>query len=68
MEECILHTITKVKRNIPWLNKDILNTIKKRDTLFRSAKATGKPCDREKFNQKRNQVVSMLRDSKQAFL
>ena len=52
MEVCIPHTITKVKQNLPWLNKDILSTIKKRDTLFHCAKATGKTCDHEKYNQK----------------
>lgn len=67
MELCIPHTTAKLKRNLPWLNKDILNAIKKRDTLFRTAKATGKSCDRERYNQKRNQVVSMLRESKQSF-
>ena len=67
MELCIPHTTAKVRRNLPWLNKGILNAIKKRDTLFRTAKATGKSCDRERYNQKRNQVVSMLRESKQSF-
>ena len=67
MELCIPHTTAQVRRNLPWLNKGILNAIKKRDTLFRTAKATGKSRDRERYNQKRNQVVSMLRESKQSF-
>ena len=67
MDLCIPHTTAKIKRNLPWLNKGVLNAIKKRDALFRTAKATGKLCDREKYNQKRNQVVSMLRESKQSF-
>ena len=50
---------------MPWINKK--NAIKKRDALFWTAKATGKPTDRAKYNQKRNHVVRMLRDEKQLF-
>ena len=39
----------------------------RKDALFRIAKATGKPTDHAKYNRKRNQVVSMLRDGKQLF-
>lgn len=67
MEICIPHTAAKVKKGLPWINKKILNAIKKRDALFRTAKITGKPTDRDKYNQKRNQVVRMLRDGKQLF-
>ena len=67
MEICIPHTNAKVKRNPPWLNRSILNAIKKRDTLFRSAKASGNLSDRLKYNRKRNQVVSMLRESKKNY-
>ena len=67
MELCIPHSTAKIRRNLPWLSKGIFNGIKKRDALFRTAKVTGKLCDREKYNQKRNQVVSMLRESKQSF-
>ena len=67
MAICIPHTAAKVKEDLPCINKEILNTIKKRDALFRIAKTTGKPTDRAKYNQKRNQVVSMLRDGKQLF-
>ena len=67
MELCIPHTIAKVKKNLPWINKRILNTIKKRDALFRVAKSTGRSLDRSKYNQKRNLVVGMLRESKHTF-
>ena len=67
MELCMPHTAAKVRKGLPWISKEILNAIKKRDILFRTAKATGKPADRAKYNQKRNQVVHMLRDGKQHF-
>ena len=63
MEICIPHTPARVKKGLPWiLNKKILNAIKKRDALFHTARVAGKPTDRIKYNQKRNQVVRMLRD------
>ena len=58
---------SKVKNNLPWINKKILNALKKRDALFRTAKSTGKSIDRSKYNQKRNLVVRMIRESKQIF-
>lgn len=42
-------------------------TRKKRDALFHTAKTTGNPTDHVKYNQRRNQVVCMLRDGKQLF-
>ena len=59
--------MTRVKRNPPWMTKDILNVIKKRDKLFHTAKSTGYSADRIKYNRKRNEVVSMLRECKQYF-
>ena len=44
-----------------------LEAIKKRNALFHKAKRTGKQSDREKFNVQRNQVVVLLRKSKQSF-
>ena len=67
MELCIPHTVANVKRNPPWITKNILNAIKKRDKLFRTAKSTGNPADCVKYNRKRNEVVSMLRECKQSF-
>ena len=67
MELCIPHTVANVKRNPPWITKNVLNAIKKRDKLFRTAKSTGNPADCVKYNRKRNEVVSMLRECKQSF-
>ena len=67
LELCIPHTVANVKRNPPWITKNVLNAIKKRDKLFRTAKSTGNPADCVKYNRKRNEVVSMLRECKQSF-
>ena len=42
MELCIPHSIARVRKNAPWINKQILNAIKKSDILFCTAKLTGK--------------------------
>ena len=53
--------------NIRFIHHTIAEAIKKRNTLFRTAKRTGKLSDRVKYTVKRNQVVAMLRNSKQSF-
>ena len=59
--------MAEIKRNPPWITKAVLSAIKRRNTLFRTAKSTGKPIDRAKYNSKRNEVVNMLRECKQSF-
>ena len=65
LELCIPHVMTKVKRNVPWMNSSIVKAIKHRNRLFRIAKRTDRPIDRIKYNVKRHQIVSLLRNSKQ---
>ena len=67
MELCVPHSIVKVRKNPPWINKQVLNAIKKRDILFCTTKLTGKLSDRTKYNIKRNQLVGMIKESKQSF-
>ena len=50
------------------MTRTISEAIKKRNALFRTAKCTGKQSDREKFNIQRNQVVVLLRKSKQSLM
>ena len=63
MELCIPHVMTKVKRNVPWMNSGIIKAIKHRNRLFPIAKRSDRPIDRIKYNVKRNQIVSLLRNS-----
>ena len=67
MEICIPSGKVKVRRNLPWINKEVLDAIRKRNTLFRFAKRSGKPSDFAKYKAKRNEVVFILRKSKQSF-
>ena len=67
MDICIPHSVVKIKRNLPRINKSIVNAIRKRSTLFHIVKQSGKSTDHAKYRAKRNQVVKMLRESKQTF-
>ena len=67
MEMCIPNAVVKLKRNLPWMNNEISQAIKKRNSLFRIAKSSGKPADRERYTVKRNQTTALLRKSKQSF-
>ena len=67
MEICIPNAIVRVKKNVPWMNRDISVAIKQRNKLFQLAKRSGKASDHVKYKLKRNHVVTMLRTSKQLF-
>ena len=66
MEICIPHSVVKVNRNLPWVNK-CSQSDQEENTLFHIAKRTGKPTDHAEYKAKHNQVVKMLRESKQTF-
>ena len=68
IELCIPHTVAKVKKNPPWINRVTLGAIRKRDILFRAAKLSEKSSDLVKFKRMRNQVVGMIRHADQAGL
>ena len=67
MEICIPHTLVKTKRDVPWFNKEIKQAIRKRNQLHRQVKVTKSSESKAKFSAMRNKVVSLLRESKQAF-
>ena len=67
MEICIPSTVARVKKSPPWINREILSAIRKRDILFRIAKSSGRSSDRTKYNRKRNHVVDMIRESKKTY-
>ena len=57
MEICIPNANVKVKKNVPWMNKEIAVVNKQRNKLFRTFKHSGKSSDRAQYNLKRNQVI-----------
>ena len=67
MNQCILQITIKSERNVPWVTRAIKQAMRKRKVLFQKAKSTGDPQDLVIYKQQRNQVLSMLRESRQAF-
>ena len=55
-------TVARVKKSLPWINREILSAIRKRDISFRIAKSSGRSSDRAKCNRKRNHVVDVIRE------
>jgi len=56
MESCIPKAVLPTRHNIPWLNKEIVQAIRKRNLYFRRARKSGNRDDQEKFKQLRNKV------------
>ncbi len=57
----------KVKGKIPWINKEIIRAITKRNILFKRSKLSNQAGDAKRFKNQRNLVVSMIRKSKKNF-
>ena len=64
MEQCIPKSVLPQRRNLPWLSKEIIQLIKKRNYYFKKAHNNGGPNDLVKFRQLRNMVVSKVRVAK----
>ena len=61
MEECIPRRTLPQRRNLPWLSKTIVQSMRKRNYLYRKAKKSGNFC---KYKKARNKTTAMLRASK----
>ena len=68
MEQCIPKATISPRRNLPWMNKHIRANIRKRNMACRKGRETGCPSVWKKYRTLRNQVVSMLRQSKRDHL
>ena len=68
MEQCIPKSVLPQRRNLPWLSKEIIQLIKKRNYYFKKAHSSGNTDDFIKFKEVRNKVVSKLRSGKQSLL
>ena len=62
-----LHLFCPTEKILPWLTKDIIQLMQKRNNLFRKAKDSSDPKDLQQFKATRNEVVSKLRISQQRF-
>ena len=67
MEQCIPRLVLPARNNLPWLSKEIIQLIRKRNYHFRKACRTGYRDDYMKFKQIRNRVVAELRLAKRRF-
>ena len=67
MEQCISRAILPCRKNLPWLNKEIIQLIRKRNLHFRKVHRSGNNGDRIMFKKLRNKVVAKLRHNKKAF-
>ena len=67
MEECIPRAELPDRRNPPWLTKEIVRTIKKRNYYYKLARKHGRPVDYDNYKRLRNEVVNALRTNKAKF-
>ena len=67
MEQCIPKAVLPQKRNLPWLTKEIIQLIRRRNYFYKEARKSGSDDDFQKFKQLRNKVVAELRLAKHAF-
>ena len=68
MEECIPRSVLPDRKNLPWMSKEIVQLIRKRNLFFTKADHSGDIGDRLKFKQLRNKVVAKLRNAKRDYL
>ena len=67
MKECIPCRQIQWRHNLPWLTKDVIQLIKKRNMLFRKAKRTKVRAHFAQYKTTRNRIVTLLRNKKQQY-
>ena len=67
MERCIPRATLPERRNLPWLDKSIVQAIKRRNCLYSKQKRTNNPRLTLKYTQLRNQVTAKLRQAKRSY-
>ena len=67
MEECIPQQELKKRRNLPWLTKNVMRHVRKRNNMFLRAKWSKNPTHFAKYKKIRNNVTTMLRSAKQRY-
>ena len=67
MEQCIPKAVLPQKRSLPWLTKQIMQLIKRRNYFYKKARKSGSDEDFQKFKKLRNKVVTELKLAKRAF-
>jgi hypothetical protein len=67
MDNCIPHSVLKPRKNLPWLTKEIIQAMIRRNSLFHAAHETCNDSTLNKYKIERNKVVSLLRIAKAAY-
>ena len=66
MEQCIPKKVLPPRRrNLPWLSKSLVQSMRRRNCLFKKAKRTNDPIYKSQYKSARNRVTSQLRQAKQ---
>ena len=65
---CIPQQTLKGRRNVPWLTKNIIRHMRKRNAVFHATKRSDRPEVATKYKKLRNKVVKMLREAKNLYL
>ena len=58
----------KGRKNVPWLTKNIIRHMRKRNAAFHATKRSDRPEVATKYKKLRNKVVKMLREAKNLYL
>ena len=68
MEHCIpKRVLPPRKRNFPWLNKSLVQLMRKRNDLFQKAKRSSDPISKNQYRHVRNRITCQLRLAKQKY-
>ena len=67
ISKCIPKTALPRRRNLPWINSDILRAIKRRNSLLRAYKRSGSPFKLQQYKCARNRIVTEVRKAKLLF-
>ena len=68
MELCIPRVVLPQRKKLPWITKQVLQTIKKKKITFQKVKRSGCKTDYERYRMYRNKVTSMLKRSKRLYM
>ena len=68
IDTCIPQQTLKRRRNLPWLTKNIIRHMRKRNAAFHATKRSDRPEIATKYKKLRNKVVKMLREAKNSYL
>lgn len=64
MRRTIPRVAVRTQRNLPWMSREIRQKIKKRNRLYKEARTSGNQGMLMKYKSLRNELVSLLRQSK----